>query len=54
MKAFSKVEQADGRSKRGNGYHQFLKRRKAKLERRAARKNPETPPAYGRYAGYET
>ena len=46
-------EQADGRSRRPNGYHQFLKHRKRRVERRKARKNPETQPTYGRYRGWE-
>ena len=50
----SNCEQADGKSKRGNGYHQFLKRRKNRIERRKANRNPESPPAYNRYAGWET
>lgn len=48
------IEKADGRSKRGDAYHQFLKRRKNRSERRRARENPECIPAYGRYKGYET
>lgn len=48
------VEQADGQSKRGSGYHQFLKRRKARVERHKAKLNPETVPAYKKYKGYET
>ena len=38
-------EQADGRSRRAGGFHQFLKK---------AKTNPEAQPSYGRYAGYET
>lgn len=48
------IEKADGRSKRGDAYHQFLKRRKNRSERRRARENPECIPAYGRYKGWET
>jgi hypothetical protein len=48
------VEQADGKSKRGDGYHQFLKRQKRRLERRRAKQDPEAQPTYGKYAGYET
>lgn len=49
-----KVEQADGVNRHRNGYHTFLKRRKARAERRRARRDPEVIPAYGRYRGYET
>lgn len=48
------VEQADGKSKRRGGYHQYLKKRKRKLERRKARANVEAQPTYGRYTGWET
>jgi hypothetical protein len=47
-------EQADGRSKRGNGYHQWLKRRKRRDERRKAKLRPDAPPTYGKYKGWET
>lgn len=50
----SNCEQADGKSKRRNGYHQFLKRLKRRVERHKAKRNPEAPPAYNRYDGYET
>jgi hypothetical protein len=53
MKA-AKVMQADGRSRRAGGGHQFLKKQKARAERRRARQNPECVPGYGRYKGYET
>lgn len=46
--------QADGRSSRDGGSHQFLKRRKHRLERRLAKLDPENPPSYGKYKGYET
>jgi len=48
------VEQADGESKRSGDYHQHLKKRKARLERRRAKQDPEAPPGYGRYRGWET
>jgi len=48
------TEQADGKSKHGNGYHQFLKKRKARLERRKANRYPEASPKYGKYHGWET
>ncbi len=52
------VEQADGKSKRGDGYHQNLKRQKHRAERHAARKalrNLEEPEdRYGKYRGWET
>lgn len=47
-------EQADGKSQRGGGYHQFLKRRKNRVERRKAKRDPEAAPTYRRYAGWET
>ena len=53
MKRIGKVEQADGRSRRAGGHHAFLKKRKARIERRRAKSNPETPPGYGRYQGWE-
>ncbi len=46
------VEQADGRS--DTNYHKFLKQQKVRVERRRAKRNPECPPGYGRYRGYET
>ena len=45
------VEQADGYS--GRKYHKFLKVRKRRVERRRAKGNPECPPQYGKYRGYE-
>jgi hypothetical protein len=50
----SNCEQADGKSKRRSGYHQFLKRKKRRAERKKAKANPDCQPAYGRYDGYET
>lgn len=47
-------EQADGKSRRAGGGHQFIKRKKRRIERHRAKKNPETPPAYNRYRGWET
>lgn len=42
----------------GNGWglrlRVYVKRRKAKLERRRARRDPECPPGYGRYKGWLT
>lgn len=49
-----RVEQADGHSKRPNAYHQYLKKRKHRLERRKANRDPEAPATYTKYAGYET
>lgn len=46
------IEQADGKS--GSNYHRWLKRAKARSERRRAKQNPEAVPGYGRYAGWET
>lgn len=48
------VEQADGKSKRANGYHKHLKRQKVKAERRRAKADPECQPAYRKYKGWET
>ena len=54
----AKCEQADGDSRRKNGYHQFLKRKKVRLERKKAKqmlKRGEQPlDEYGAYQGYET
>ena len=47
------VAQADGKSKRHGGYHYWLKRWKARKERREARNNPECQPTYNRYRHYE-
>ena len=51
------VEQADGRSKRAGGYHQYIKKQKHRAERHAARKalrNLEEPQnGYGKYKGWE-
>lgn len=54
MSAKGLPEQADGHSKRGRGYHQFIKRKKNRSERRKAKQNPEAPPTYGKYRGWET
>jgi len=43
------TEQADGRGK-GRTDRKKLKRR---LERRAAKREPEVPPGYGKYRGYQ-
>lgn len=48
------IEKADGRSKRSGGYHQWLKQKKARSERKKARKNPDCQPTYGKYTGWET
>jgi hypothetical protein len=47
----AKVEKADGYS--GGNYHRWLKRAKARAERRQAKQNPECNPGYGRYRGWE-
>ncbi len=47
-------EKADGKSRRAGGYHQFIKRRKNRVERRRAKHDPECQPGYGRYRGWET
>ena len=54
MSAKGLKEQADGHSKRGRGYHQYLKKCKARSERHKAKRDPETPPTYKRYRGWET
>ena len=49
------VEQADGHSY-GNhkgSYHGFLKKLKARFERRKAKLNPQSAPTYGKYEGWE-
>lgn len=47
------VEQADG-----TGWNmrcrKFFKRLKRRMERRKAKRNPETPPTYTKYSGYLT
>jgi hypothetical protein len=48
------VEQADGRACRARGYHQYLKRRKHRVERKRATLNPDCLPAYNRFCGWET
>jgi len=50
----AQVEQADGHSKHGGAYHQFIKRRKRRNERRRAKQDPECLPAYNRFRRYET
>lgn len=54
MKLRGLTEQADGHSRRPGGYHQFLKRRKNRLERKKAKADPESFPTYGKYQGWET
>ena len=51
------VEKADGnsrKSKSGKCYHWWLKKWKARQERRKAKKNPNCNPGYGKYRGWET
>lgn len=50
----AKVEQADGTSRRAGSAKQYTKKRKARAERRAAHIDPEVPPAYTFYKGYNT
>ncbi len=52
--AVPKVEKADGHSKRGRGGHQFLKRRKRRLERKQSKLNPEYQATYNKHRGWET
>jgi hypothetical protein len=47
-------EQADGKSRRAGGGHQFIKRKKRRIERRKAKANPEAAPTYGKYRGWES
>jgi len=47
-------EQADGKSKRKNDYHSFVKKSKSRMERRKSNRNPEEQPTYNKYKGYET
>jgi len=52
-------EQADGSSKVGASSrkaraHKFLKSYKNRVERRRAKIDPECPPYYGKYRGWET
>ncbi len=48
------VEQADPKHEKPNAYHQHLKREKIRKERRKAKRDPEAPPTYGKYRGYES
>ena len=51
---FAVVVQADARSGHGKStYHRFIKRLKRRLERHKAKLDPEAPPTYGRYRGWE-
>lgn len=54
MKKLPSVNQADGRSTRAGGSHQHLKRRTARLNRRAAKLDPECVVFYRAFKGYET
>ena len=47
-------EQADGTSKRGRGYHQFLKRWNRRAQRRQAKLDHDYVPSYNRFKGWET
>ena len=44
-------EQVDG--KNGGAYRRYIKRRKNRIERRRAKLDPDTQPAYRRYYGWE-
>lgn len=48
------VNQADGQSSRSGGSHQYLKKRTARLNRRAAKIDPECVIFYKAFKGYET
>lgn len=47
-------EVADGNNKHGSRNRQRLKRRKVRVERHKAKKDPEAQPAYRKYRGYMT
>jgi hypothetical protein len=47
-----RVEVADVRESRVG--KRELKKRKVRAERRAAKKDPETPASYGRYCGWQS
>jgi len=49
----NKCEQADGKNQNRRG-RKYLKTRKHRLERRRANADPETQPAYTKYAGWLT
>jgi hypothetical protein len=49
----SKVIQADGKGQ-GIRCRKYWKQRKHRLERRRAKADPETQPAYTKYKGYLT
>ena len=39
---------------RSKSYHAWIKRQKARLERRRAKRNPECQNGYGKYSNYES
>lgn len=45
---------ADMRGTGKGNYHRYIKKRKNRLERHAAKRDPEVQPGYGRYAGWES
>lgn len=47
-----KIPQAEPGNGKANGHRQWLKRWKARAERRRARRNPEVPPSYRKFQGY--
>lgn len=51
------IEQRESRSApyawRKSKYSRWLKKAKARAERRRAKRNPESVPGYGRYSGWE-
>lgn len=47
-----KVEKADGSG--GSKRHTEIKKRKNRLERKAAKQDPECQPGYGKYRGWES
>ena len=50
----SKVECADGKSRRAGSWHKFLKRMKNRSERRREKRDAECHPGYGKYSGWQT
>ena len=48
-RAYGEMADGSGRSK----YHKFLKKNKARNERKKAKRDPSCQPGYGKYRGYE-
>ena len=58
MKTIKAVEKADlnkfGKRRDRFKGRRYLKKRKTRMERREANRDPETLPTYGRYRGWES